>query len=574
MPKKPASGSPSLAKASDHRSGSAGKGFRAVISRRHIAHATRLLLLVAFLLAGLPAVADTPQSRLGKIDFPTSGLEHAQGHFLRGVLALHSFWYEEALTAFRESTRADPDFMMGYWGEAMAHNHPIWEEQDAQAARKALDHIRESAKITPRERAYLNAVRLLYGEGDKFARDQAYAAAMEHLYRDYPEDLEAASFYSLSLLGTVRPSARGVRRQIQAGAIAMEVSRKNPDHPGAAHYTIHAFDDPDHAILALPAARIYAEIAPEAHHARHMPAHIFLQLGMWPEAAASNESGWTTSVDWAKRKGLPINHRDYHSLHWLLYSYLQQGRYKKAQDVLTLKQQDMKEAGDDKRVTESGYERPVSLLYDEMAGAFVVETQRWDSAAMLWDVPGLRLEDRSKALPIFIRGLAAAMEGRPEADKHLAALQALGRKRSAKPRAHRGRTEETMELELNAAILSSKGNYVKAIALMKKATAVEEAMPPPSGPPDTVKPAHELFGDILLNAGRPTEAAQQFLTALARHPNRARSLLGAARAAAKTGDSRGAVTAYSKLLQVRAQADAELPELREARAYVEQAGTR
>ena len=131
-----------------------------------------------------------------------------------------------------------------------------------------------------------------------------------------------------------------------------------------------------------------------------------------------------------------------------------------------------------------------------------------------------------------------------------------------------------MELELNAATLSSKGNYVKAIALMKKATAVDEAMPPPSGPPDTVKPAHELFGDILLHAGRPTEAAQQFLTALARHPNRARSLLGVARAAAKTGDSRGAVIAYSKLLQVRAQGDAELPELREARAYVEQAGTR
>src|SRR5436309_3073164 len=171
----------------------ASKGFRAVISCRHIAHATRLLLLVAFLIAGLPAVADTPQSRLGKIDFPTSGSEHAQRHFLRGVLALHSFWYEEALTAFRESTSADPDFMMGYWGEAMAHNHPIWEEQDAQAARKALEHMRESVKITPRERAYLNAVKLLYGEGDKIARDQAYAAAMEQLYAEYHEDLDAAS---------------------------------------------------------------------------------------------------------------------------------------------------------------------------------------------------------------------------------------------------------------------------------------------------------------------------------------------------------------------------------------------
>ncbi len=545
--------------------------------RRHISRATRLLLLGASLLAGLPAVADTPQSRLGKIEFPTSGSEHAQRHFLRGVLALHSFWYEEALAAFGESTKADPNFMMGYWGEAMAHNHPVWEEQDAQAARKALEHIRESAKITPRERAYLNAVELLYGEGDKLARDRAYAEAMEQLYRDYPEDLEAASFYALSLLGTIRPSDRDIRRQIQAGAIALEVSRKNPDHPGAAHYTIHAFDDPDLAILALPAARRYAEIAPEAHHARHMPAHIFLQLGMWPEAAASNESGWATSVEWARRQGQPINLRDYHSLHWLLYVSLQQGRYKKAVEVLALKQQDMREAGEDRRATESGYERPVSLLYDEMAGAFVVETQRWNSAATLWAAPGLKLEDRSKALPIFIHGLAAAMAGQPEADEHLAALRALGQKQSAKPRArraHRGTTEEIMELELNATTLASKGNYPKAIALMKKATTLEETLPPPSGPPDTVKPAHELFGDMLLRAGRPKEAARQFSTALARHPNRARSLLGAARAAAKSGDSRGAVTAYSKLLQAWAQADAELPELREAREYVQQAGTR
>jgi len=535
-----------------------------------------LLLLGASLLAGLPVVADTPQSHLGKIEFPTSGSAHAQRHFLRGVLALHSFWYEEALTAFQESTKADPDFMMGYWGEAMAHNHPIWEEQDAQAARKALEQIRVGIKITPRERAFLNAVKLLYGEGDKLARDRAYAAAMEQLYRDYPEDLEAASFYALSLLGTIRPSDRDFRRRIQAGAIALDVSRKNSDHPGAAHYTIHAFDDPEHAILALSAARRYAEIAPEAHHARHMPAHIFLQLGMWREAAASNESGWATSVEWAKRQGLPINLRDYHSLHWLLYSYLQQGRYKKAEEVLALKQQDMEDAGDDKRATQSGYERPVSLLYDEMAGAFVVETQQWDAAATLWNAPGLKLHDRSKALPIFIRGLAAAMAGRPEADKHLAALRALGQKQSSKPharRAHRGTTEEIMELELNAATLSSKGNYAKAIALMKKATALEEALPPPSGPPETIKPAHELFGDVLLRAGRPKEAAQQFSNALARHPNRARSLIGAARAAAKSGDSPFAVTAYVKFLQVWAQADAELPELREAREYVQPAAT-
>ena len=166
---------------------------------------------------------------------------------------------------------------------------------------------------------------------------------MEKIYRDYPNDLDAAAFYSLSLLGLVRSDEKSYRLQARAGAIALEVYQKNPNHPGAAHYIIHAFDDPDHAILALPAARRYAGIAPEAHHARHMPSHIFLQLGMWPEAAASNESAWEASDAWMKRKNLSPSVRDYHSLHWLLYVYLQQGRYRKAEELLTLMKKTMSE---------------------------------------------------------------------------------------------------------------------------------------------------------------------------------------------------------------------------------------
>ena len=280
------------------------------------------------------SAAFAQKSALGQIDFPTSGAKAAQAHFLRGVAALHSFWYEEALEAFQAATKVDPDFMLGYWGEAMAHNHPLWNEQETDAARKVVAKIRDTGKLTPRESAYLNAVKALYGEGDKHARNLAYAAAMEKIYRAHPDDLEAASFYALALLGAVRPVDKGYRLQMQAGAIALDVYEKNPNHPGAAHYIIHAFDDPEHAILALPAARRYAEIAPDAHHARHMPSHIFIQLGMWPEAAASNESSWATSDAWVKRKNLSLSLRDYHSLHWLLYVYLQQGRYTQAEELL------------------------------------------------------------------------------------------------------------------------------------------------------------------------------------------------------------------------------------------------
>src|ERR1051325_6859366 len=162
-------------------------------------------LLVVIVVAMLASSVAAQESQLGRVEFPTSGSAKAQAHFLRGLAALHSFWYEEAIEAFQESTKVDPDFAMGYWGEAMSYNHPLWSEQDIAAARQVLAKIKESPKLTERERAYLNAVKLLYGEGDKRARDTAYSAAMEKIYRTYPEDLDAAAFYSLSLLGLVRP---------------------------------------------------------------------------------------------------------------------------------------------------------------------------------------------------------------------------------------------------------------------------------------------------------------------------------------------------------------------------------
>src|ERR1043165_3718772 len=335
--------------------------------------------LIITLVMGLLAFGVSAQeSQLGRVEFPTSGSAKAQQHFLRGLAALHSFWYEEAIDAFRESTKVEPDFAMGYWGEAMAYNHPLWSEQDLAVARVVLAKIKENPKLTARERAYIAAVRVLYGEGDKHARDVAYAAAMEKIYRAYPDDLDAAAFYALSLLGI--GGEKGYRLQAKAGAIALDVYQKNPNHPGAAHYIIHAFDDPDHAILALPAARRYASIAPEAHHARHMPSHIFLQLGMWPAAAASNESAWEASDAWMKRKNLSPNVRDYHSLHWLLYVYLQQGRYSQAEQLLSLMKKVMSESTYDNKLRPAYYENN----YAAMAAAFVIETERRSQAADLF----------------------------------------------------------------------------------------------------------------------------------------------------------------------------------------------
>jgi len=541
---------------------------------RCISHLAAFLLLVVWVAWAHGAGPGIQESQLGKVEFPTSGSEHAQGHFLRGVAALHSFWYEEALEAFRAATNADPDFMMGYWGQAMAHNHPIWKEQDMEAARAVLANIRNKAKVTPRERAYLDAVKVLYGEGDKAARDKAYSTAMEKLYRDYPQDLEAACFYALSLLAVAGQSDSRLRTRIQAGAITLDVFNKNPDHPCAAHYTIHAFDDPDHAILALPAARRYAKIAPESPHALHMPAHIFLQLGMWPEAASSNEAGWKASVAWVKRQGLPLSHRDYHSLYWLQYVYLQQGRYKKAEDLLALKQKDMVEASDhDAQGKPFGHKGEVGRYFDEMVATYVVETELWETAR-LFDTSGSKDDGKARALPLYVRALVAAQKGTPQTDTLLADLQTLRKEAKDADQSRRAKPYEVRELQVAAVARAVKGAYEEAIALMKNAVDLEEKLSPPSGPPEMIKPSHELFGEILLRAGRPKEAVPQFATSLARHPKRARSLLGAARAAAQSGDRAGAVTAYATLLQVWAQADPDLPELKEARDYTQQAAER
>ncbi len=555
------------------------------------------LLLAVVLAISVAHRASAQQSSLGRVEFPvTTESAEARAHFLRGVGALHSFWFEEALAEFRAATKADPGFVMGYWGEAMALNHPLWAEQETETAREVLRKIKDDSKVTPRERAYVAAVRALYGEGDKEARDAAYAAAMEKIYRAHTDDLEAAAFYSLSLLGMVRPGEKGFTRQMRAGAVALVVYHQNPTHPGAAHYLIHAFDDPEHAILALPAARRYAEIAPEAHHARHMPSHIFIQLGMWPEASASNESSWEASVNWVRRKNLSPNLRDYHSLHWLTYVYLQQGRYEKAAELIALVRKAMAEPGADPA--------RMSNFYPVMAAAYVVETERWNEADTVFETPQpapatmtahpaspgahaahdmpAPVQGSGQPLPRFAfqrsfalstQGLGHAALGRAaEAEKTITELRDLRRQFEERggPFAYRAKLIEIRELEVAAALKSSQGKHDEAIELMKRAAALEEETSPPSGPPDTIKPSHELFGEILLRAGRPKEAAAQFAISLTRQPNRARSLLGAARAAAKSGDREGAQVAYTNFLRTQAHADRELPEVKEARDYLAQ----
>src|SRR5256885_194621 len=242
----------------------------------------RVGAVLACLAAG-PASAQAP--RLGTIDFPTSGAPAARAPFIRGVLLLHSFEYGDAARAFREAQRLDSGFALAYWGEAMTYTHPVWNEQDGNAARAALQRLaatrdaRRAKAPTRREQAYLDAVEILYGDGSKAVRDTAYSLAMGRLVARFPADREAKVFYALSLLG-LNQGVRDVPSYLRAAAIVDTVFRENPNHPGAAHLLIHSYDDPIHAPLGLAPARAYSKIAPDAAHAQHMTTHIFLALGV------------------------------------------------------------------------------------------------------------------------------------------------------------------------------------------------------------------------------------------------------------------------------------------------------
>lgn len=474
--------------------------------------------------------------RLGRIQFPASGPPAARNHFVQGVLLLHSFEYSKARDQFLTAQKIAPAFAMAYWGEAMTYNEPLWFAQNPVAARAVLKRAPDAD--TERERAYLRAIRVLYGAGRKEDRDFAYAAAMRQLYESYPDDREAAAFYALALLGTAH-GGRNYRIYMQAAAIAEEVLAKNPNHPGALHYAIHCYDDPVHAPLGLRAARLYAKIAPASAHALHMPSHIFFALGLWDDAASSNEA--------SRRAATPAEAAYWHALWWLEYAYLQQGRFVEARRLL--------------QMSDDG-----SLLARfhlvQMRAMYSIETGEPYTAT-----PTAGLDVPAVAADLFVTGSGALNSGHPE----LAAksLEQLASVRSAgTAAAHGGHTysgdeqaARIMEHELAAMVLLAQGRSQDAIGRMKTAVALEDKMPYEFGPPVPPKPAHELLGEMLLSMGQPQLARVQFELALQRAPNRALSLLGLARAQEQSGSRAEAAAAYGQLRRMWSKAD---PAIRKA----------
>jgi tetratricopeptide (TPR) repeat protein len=533
----------------------------------------RPLFLCAFVAAGL-AAASAQRNELGRITFPASGPAAAQAHFVRGVLLLHSFEYDDAIAAFREAQRVAPGFAMAYWGEALSYSQPLWYNENLQRARQALDRLAPGAAAraakapTPREQAYLDAVERLFGEGTRAARHQAYADRMARLSQQYPDDDEARAFHALSLLATIPENARQPEVSLRAGALASEILARNPQHPGAAHYALHAYDDGVNNRLGLDAARIYAKIAPASSHALHMPSHVFLPLGMWDEAVASDEASYAASVAWAKRTGRSAAQHDFHSLSWLHYEYLQQGRFAKAREAEGLVRQALAASGNAGPAPPHHVESEIgrgygqSSLQNELASMrarYVVESGSWaemKGASAFGNVDEL-----------FAVGVSAASLG--DVVRAEAAIQHLQTAGKTIGDAEVREVVGIMVEQLTAFVRLARGDRAAAIAALERSVSREAKRPRPIARPYPIKPAAELYGELLLLTGDARAAVAQFQAALARTPRRAQSLIGLAQAAHAAGNRAEAQRAAREFLSIWHRADSNRPELAEAGKILE-----
>jgi tetratricopeptide (TPR) repeat protein len=472
----------------------------------------------------------TAGGNFGQLSFPNSGNQAAQTPFLRGVKLLHNFQYEEAIEAFQEAQKADADFALAYWGEAMAHNYTLWAEQHTDQARAILARLghtadqRAAKAKTEREKMWLSAVEALYGAGTKFERDNAYADRMDALFAAYPNDLEARVFDALATMGRSH-GTRDTGNYMKAAAMLERVFHAHTHHPGIVHYLIHAYDDAAHASLGLRAARLYDKIAPDSAHAQHMTSHIFLAMGMWPEAEQANVRAIAVGNAMAE-----MHHESPgacgHPFIWLVYAKLQQGKdtSNELQACRAEAEAKLKDAHD---LPVVGFGEGSSGSWADMAVRSGVETGNWPN----W----IELPAGKMTFVRFTEDYGRLLSSRRDAMAAASALKAMQAERDiltanyAKEFPDDDQTLPWIDravAQAEAVVALAKGESENGLKLLRAAADAEAALPPPFGPPALQKPSYELLGDELLALGLKSEAADAYRRALAAAPQRRLSVAG------------------------------------------------
>jgi tetratricopeptide (TPR) repeat protein len=488
------------------------------------------------------------ETALGKVDFPNSCTPAAQPSFVRGVVLLHSFQYSAAEQAFTDAAKTDPKCAMAYWGMAMTAYHPLWEGAGEKALAKGhgyLAKIQSDWPVTAREREYISAIGIIFNVGQKNVgqkntvqklgddRIADYSRAMAEIHKHYPEDGEATAFYALSLLAL--PKSDDTETRKQAIAILTKLSAELPQHPGAAHYLIHAADTPELAQQGLDAARRYAKIAPDSSHALHMPSHIFVRLGLWQESIDSNQAA-AVAAEHATQQHLGEAHYQFHAMDFLDYSYLQMGEEAKARQIVE----------DLSKVTGSSSDETLNMRV-VLSTRNMLELHRWKQALEL--KPEGNLDDQQ--LIFATRAIAAARTG----DRKAAEANYSGLKKALKGgREDRYKMEDFRREEVEAWVEFAKGKNDKALARMRDAAAKQDR----DDPGGFNVPAREMLADMLMELHKPAEALAEYEAVLKTEPNRFNGLYGAVTAAQMAGDSGKAKTYSSQLKEICApQADRE-----------------
>lgn len=510
---------------------------------------------------------DAYGERLGTVHLPASCSQAANRHMARGLALLHHMTYEGARHAFTAAMRADPDCALSYWGQAMTYIHPLWSdppaEEEFEKGRSLVSKAKALGGAAEREGAYIAAVDAYYRAGwklDETANLAAFEQGWEKAHHQFPDDPEAAAFYALAHLGTVDPADKTYAKQKRAGAIAKGILAKIPDHPGAHHYLIHAYDYPPLAAQALSVARSYSKIAPEVPHALHMPTHIFTRLGLWGESISLNRQ----SADAALKQpaGDEISLHYLHALDYLAYAYLQRAQDEKARQVL-----------DALKALEGPFQTHIASAYTFAAvpARLALERQQWNKAAQLepktprdytWDqFPAV------ESITHFARALGAARSGNERTARRALDKLAALREQAAKTSAYWAKQVEIQHLSAAAWLAYQQGEQDKALDRMRRAAAMESSTEKHPVTPGEVLPARELLADMLLERGLYGEAQTAYEAALQRSPNRFNSLYGAGRAAELKGDKSQAALYYKKLIEITA-AKAERDRLQRARAFL------
>lgn len=506
-----------------------------------------------------------PSAGLGTVNFPTSCSPSVQSDFNGAVALLHSFWYTKSEAAFAAIAEADPSCGMAEWGIAMSHFRQLWDPPtpgDIAIAWPAVRRAKSAGAKTQRERDYIAAMEIFYKDADKrphSARALDYEKSMQQIYERYPQDYEAAIFYALAVRANAPINDKTYSNQKKASAILVKLFVQFPDHPGLAHYIIHCDDYPSLAPLALDAARRYAQIAPDAPHALHMPSHIFTRLGLWQESIDSN----LASASSAAKNGLVGD--QLHAMDYLVYAYLQTAQDEKA---LAVSRAMPKPQPGDAAYFTALYATAV------VPARLAVERHRWSDAASLVlpsDIfPGGRYSSTEADL-YFAKALGAARSGDTDAARNTLRQMASSRERLVHNNdKYAAGLVDIQQESVSAWIAFAEGQKENALRQMRSAADHEDATEKLPVTPGVIVPARELLGEMLLETKQPAPALEAFETSLRFAPERFNSLYGAARAAQLSADHQKTAAYFAKLRANCPQTASARPELAEAVLFLNQ----